>query len=143
MKYMIKLQYIILTVIFAISCIPKNTEFQNGDIIFQTSTSGQNKAIQIATGSKYSHMGIIYKQGDNFFVYEAVQPVKLTPINDWIKRGEYEHFVVTRIKDSENLLTLETLTKMKQIGEKYNGKDYDLYFEWSDSKIYCSEVSIR
>lgn len=36
-------------------------EIQNGDIIFQTSTSGQSKAIQIATGSKYSHMGIIYK----------------------------------------------------------------------------------
>jgi len=38
------------------------------------------------------------------------------------------------------LLTPETLTKMKQIGEKYAGKDYDLYFEWSDSKIYCSEL---
>lgn len=85
-------------------------------------------------------MGIIYKQGNDFFVYEAVQPVKLTPLNDWINRGENRHYVVKRIKDSENLLTPETLTKMKQIGEKYNGKDYDLYFEWSDSKIYCSEL---
>lgn len=115
-------------------------EIQNGDIIFQTSTSGQSKAIQIATGSKYSHMGIIYKEGKDFFVYEAVQPVKLTPLNDWINRGENGHFVVKRIKDSENLLTSETLTKMKQIGEKYTGKDYDLYFEWSDSRIYCSEL---
>lgn len=115
-------------------------EIQNGDIIFQTSTSGQSKAIQIATGSKYSHMGIIYKQGDDFFVFEAVQPVKLTPLNDWIKRGENEQYVIKRIKDSERLLTPETLTKMKRIGEKYTGKDYDLYFEWSDSKIYCSEL---
>lgn len=29
---------------------------------------------------------------------------------------------------------------MKKIGEKYSGKDYDLYFEWSDSRIYCSEL---
>jgi uncharacterized protein YycO len=115
-------------------------EIQNGDIIFQTSTSGQSKAIQIATGSKYSHMGIIYKQENDFFVYEAVQPVKLTPLKDWIKRGENWHFVIKRIKNSENLLTQETLTKMKQIGEKYAGKDYDLYFEWSDSRIYCSEL---
>jgi len=115
-------------------------EIQNGDIIFQTSTSGQSRAIQIATGSKYSHMGIIYKQGDDFFVYEAVQPVKLTPLNDWIKSGENEQYVIKRIQDSERLLTSETLTKMKQIGEKYTGKDYDLYFEWSDSKIYCSEL---
>jgi len=125
-----------------ISCHSKteSTELQNGDIIFQTSKSGQSKAIQIATGSKYSHMGIVYKQGNDFFVYEAVQPVKLTPLNEWISRGENGHYVVKRIKDSENLLTSETLTKMKQIGEKYTGKDYDLYFEWSDSRIYCSEL---
>jgi uncharacterized protein YycO len=115
-------------------------EIQNGDIIFQTSTSDQSKAIQIATGSQYSHMGIIYKQENDFFVYEAVQPVKMTALNDWIKRGENGHFVVKRIKNSDGLLTPETLTKMKQIGEKFNGKDYDLYFEWSDSKIYCSEL---
>ena len=85
-------------------------------------------------------MGIIYKQGNDYFVYEAIQPVKLTPLNDWINRGENGHYVVKRIKNSENLLTPETLTKMKQIGEKYAGKDYDLYFEWSDSRIYCSEL---
>lgn len=85
-------------------------------------------------------MGIIYKQGDDFFVYEAVQPVKLTPLNEWINRGENGHYVVKRIKNSDKLLTPETLAKMKQIGEKYSGKDYDLYFEWTDSRIYCSEL---
>lgn len=115
-------------------------EIQNGDIIFQTSTSGQSKAIQIATGSKYSHMGIIYRQGDDYFVYEAVQSVRLTPLHDWINREGNGHFVVKRIKNSDSLLTPETLTKMKQIGEKFNGKEYDLYFEWSDSRIYCSEL---
>jgi uncharacterized protein YycO len=29
---------------------------------------------------------------------------------------------------------------MKQVGEKFKGKNYDLYFEWSDDKIYCSEL---
>lgn len=134
--------YIILSIIILVSCNSKNefTEFQNGDIIFQTSKSRQSKAIQIATDSKYSHMGIIYKKGTNFFVFEAVQPVKLTPLNEWIKRGKEGHYVVKRIKNSENLLTALTLSKMKHIGEKYAGKDYDLYFEWSDSRIYCSEL---
>jgi len=137
-----KTYYILFSLIILISCHSKteSTELQNGDIIFQTSKSGQSKAIQIATGSKYSHMGIIYKQENDFFVYEAVQPVKLTPLKDWIKRGENGHYVVKRIKNSQNLLTPETLVKMKQIGEKYTGKDYDLYFEWSDSRIYCSEL---
>ena len=32
------------------------------------------------------------------------------------------------------------MTKMKQIGEQFKGKPYDIYFEWSDDKIYCSEL---
>jgi hypothetical protein len=26
------------------------------------------------------------------------------------------------------------------MGERFKGKDYDIYFEWSDDKIYCSEL---
>ena len=85
-------------------------------------------------------MGIVYKQEDNFFVYEAVQPVKLTLLNNWIKRGENSLYVVKRIKNSKDQLTNENLAKMRQVGEKYISKDYDLYFEWSDSRIYCSEL---
>ena len=29
---------------------------------------------------------------------------------------------------------------MKKYGHSFLNKDYDLYFEWSDSKIYCSEL---
>jgi Permuted papain-like amidase enzyme, YaeF/YiiX, C92 family len=114
--------------------------FQNGDIIFQTSKSSQSKAIQLATNSKYSHMGLIYETDGNFFVYEAVQPVKLTKLDDWIKRGENLHYVVKRLKDSEKILTSENLKKMKDFGDKFKGKNYDIYFEWSDDKIYCSEL---
>lgn len=132
----------ILCLLIIIACKETESvkEFQNGDIIFQTSTSSQSKAIQLATKSKYSHMGIIYKQNGKYYVYEAVQPVKLTPLDSWIKRGEDEHFVVKRLKEAEKLLTQKNLQKMKQIGEKYKDKSYDLYFEWSDSRIYCSEL---
>ncbi len=37
-------------------------------------------------------------------------------------------------------MTTETLQKIKQEGEKFKGKNYDLTFEWSDDKIYCSEL---
>ncbi len=115
-------------------------EIQDGDIIFQISKSSQSKAIQLATNSKYSHMGIIYKKADSFFVYEAVQPVKMTPIKKWINRGVDKHYVIKRLKNAENVLTDETLNKMKSYGENFIGKSYDLYFEWSDDKIYCSEL---
>lgn len=116
------------------------SEVQNGDIIFQTSMSRQSKAIQLATNSKYSHMGIIYKIDGKLFVYEAIQPVKLTLLKEWRNRGKDEHFVIKRLKNSDEILTQSTLAKMRQVGEKYNGKNYDQYFEWTDDKIYCSEL---
>jgi uncharacterized protein YycO len=139
-----KLHYIILSLILLTSCQNKagnnNNDFENGDIIFQTSKSSQSKAIQIATKSKYSHMGIIYRKDNELYVFEAVQPVKLTPLNDWIERGENSHYVVKRLKDSKEILTSEKLSEMKTIGDRFIGKNYDLYFEWSDKRIYCSEL---
>lgn len=115
-------------------------KIQNGDIIFQTSTSSQSKAIQLATHSKYSHVGILYESEGQFLVFEAVQPVKLTPLNDWIERGENRHYVIKRLKNADEVLTPEVVSRMKTAGEKFKGKPYDLYFEWSDDKIYCSEL---
>lgn len=113
---------------------------KSGDIIFQISQSNQSKAIQLATRSPYSHVGIIYKDKQQYLVYEAVQPVKLTPLADWVHRGERAHFVIKRLKNDDQVLTSKTLQKMKQVGERYMGKDYDFYFEWSDDKVYCSEL---
>jgi hypothetical protein len=70
------------------ACSPgSGYEPRNGDIVFQTSRSPQSLAIQLATKSPYSHMGIVYVQGGAPFVFEAVQPVKLTPLRSWIERG--------------------------------------------------------
>ena len=121
------------------SAIDRFSNFQNGDIIFQISKSSQSLAIQQASHSKYSHMGIIYEENGHYYVYEAVQPVKLTKLNEWIKRGENSHYVVKRLKDI-SLLTPTNLAKMKTVGETYRGKKYDIHFEWSDEKIYCSEL---
>jgi len=113
---------------------------KNGDIIFQTSTSSQSNAIQAATNSKYSHVGIVYIEDNQYFVYEASSTVKLTELNEWIKNGLDRKYVVKRIKNSENILTTDALRRMKKIGEIFKGKSYDKYFEWSDEKIYCSEL---
>ncbi|VTR45020.1 Orthopoxvirus protein of uncharacterised function (DUF830) [Serratia fonticola] len=44
---------------------------QDGDIIFHTSRSAQSLAIQQATGSRYSHMGIIVLRDGKPYVFEA------------------------------------------------------------------------
>jgi len=115
-------------------------EIKDGDLIFQTSLSSQSKAIQLATKSKYSHCGIIYKENGQYFVFEAAQIVKSTPLDKWIARGKNGHYVIKRLKNADKVLTIETLEKMKLESEKFRGKNYDLTFEWSDEKIYCSEL---
>jgi permuted papain-like amidase YaeF/Yiix C92 family enzyme len=131
-----------IAVFFALlGCTPSGGyEPRDGDIVFHTSRSSQSLAIQLATKSPYSHMGIVYLRDDEPFVFEAVQPVKLTPLDDWIERGERERFVVKRLRDSETRLTAQALRSMRAVGEQLAGKDYDPYFEWSDDRMYCSEL---
>ncbi len=127
--------------LFSTSFTSKSSEsFQNGDIIFQTSQSKQCTAVQIATRSIYSHCGIIYIEKNKVFVYEAVGPVKMTPFNEWIQHGKDSKYVVKRLKNASTELTPTIFAKVKASGEKYKGKSYDLYFGWSDEKIYCSEL---
>ena len=118
----------------------KDVTFQNGDIIFQTSQSKQCEAVKIATNSKFSHCGIIYIENGKTYVYEAVQPVKMTLLDDWISHGKDSKYVVKRLKNADKILTTKVIQKMKSYGKLMNNKDYDLYFEWSDDKIYCSEL---
>jgi len=72
---------------------------QDGDIIFQTSRSSQSLAIQRATHSPYSHMGLVLYRDGRAFVLEAVATVRYTPLAEWIDRGVGRHFVVRRLRD--------------------------------------------
>lgn len=123
-----------------VSTLIDKNEIKDGDLIFQVSLSSQSKAIQLATHSQYSHCGIIYKNNGQYTVFEAIQPVMTTPLDKWIARGEKGHYVIKRLKNAEKVLTPTTISKMKQIGNHFKGKNYDLTFEWSDDKIYCSEL---
>jgi len=142
--YILLLACVLTGTYFIVSaCSKKNqqsTELRDGDIIFQTSQSKQCEAVRIATNSKFSHCGIIYEIEGKKYVYEAVQPVRITPLEDWITHGEDNAVVVKRLKNASEVLTPATLQKMKAYGKQFNNRDYDLYFEWSDKKIYCSEL---
>lgn len=111
-----------------------------GDLIFQKSFSSQSLAVERATNSIYSHCGIIFKEDSTYFVLEAVQPVSICELSEWISRGKEKHFVIKRHVLADSLLTLNKINEMKKIGSSFLGKNYDLTFEWSDSKIYCSEL---
>lgn len=115
--------------------------FQNGDVIFQSLKSGQSDAIQIATKSKYSHCGIVFWEGDDCYVYEAFKKVKSTPIDKFLERSRGGHYAVRRLKNAEDIFSEEQVKIF--IGNYYDhfsGKPYDVQYEASDEKIYCSEL---
>ncbi len=113
---------------------------QTGDILFQTSQSEQSRAIQIATKSPYSHVGVVFIRDDKPYVLEAVEPVQFTPMNIWIKKGARSSYVAKRLVNSDSILTKETLAKLLAVGKSYLGKHYDDQYQWSDSSMYCSEL---
>jgi hypothetical protein len=110
---------------------------RDGDIIFHSSRSGQSAAIERATGSPYSHMGVILHRGGKPFVYEAIATVRYTPLARWTVRGDGGKYVVKRLKAG---LTAAQAKKLRESAVAFADKPYDLYFEWSNDRIYCSEL---
>jgi len=111
--------------------------WRDGDIIFHTSRSGQSLAIQRATHSPFSHVGIIFIRDGKPYVFEAIATVRYTPLAQWTARGTEARFAVKRLKRG---LTKAQAVKLRRSAQEFAGKPYDLYFEWSDGGIYCSEL---
>ncbi|MDR1889121.1 MAG: YiiX family permuted papain-like enzyme [Zoogloeaceae bacterium] len=133
---------IFIAAVLAAACTSggASTPLQDGDLIFQISRSSQSQAIQLATKSKYSHVGILFAQGGKWYVHEAARFVEVTPLQEWIARGEAGHYVVKRLKNAGTVLTPEVLARMQAESRRFAGKAYDLAFGWSDEKFYCSEL---
>ncbi len=133
---------LVLSGAIAISCArpPQASDLADGDIIFQDSESEQSHAIERATGSRYSHMGMIVFRDKVPFVYEASATVRYTPLTTWIARGRDEHYVVKRLRPEVARITPEALAKARPLLKRFDGREYDLAFGWSDERLYCSEL---
>ncbi len=110
-----------------------------GDVVFQTSASRQSLAIQAATHSALTHVGMIAHADGHLVVYEAEGTVHTTPLDAWIARAPTT-FVARRLKDASRLFTPEATTKLVAVSKRHMGKPYDSAFDWSDDKMYCSEL---
>ncbi len=114
--------------------------FHDGDIIFQTSQSGQSLAVSYATHSKYTHCGLLFNDAGDWYVYEAIGPVKKTKFKNWIAMGDSNYYVVRRLANSDSIMTEATTKKMRTSVDSRMGIGYDFYFGWNDDLIYCSEL---
>lgn len=126
---------------FKVGEVPKT--LKDGDIVFHDSGSGQSRAIKILTKSRYSHVGI-YLGG---FVYEAHDGVEKTPIAEWSDRPRHAQPPITtpwkalRLKDHPDGLSSAEAGILKGLfTDKVMAIKYDKLFQWSDTKLYCSEL---
>jgi len=138
MSYRFLLTLLLFTIFTG--CLKKQAtilpDFETGDVIFHTSHTAQSQYIQLATASKYSHMGIIEQLPQGVYVIEAVGPVQETPIQEWINRGDGSKFTVIRLKPEYRHAIPGAIKEAK----KYLGLPYDWKFDWGDDEIYCSEL---
>lgn len=107
---------------------PQN--FKEGDIVFQMSKSKQSPLVQYATLSPWSHCGIVIEKGDKLYVLEASNVVKLTPLDEWKKKG--------RLGIIKSKRVCKEPVKIRY--KKYLGIPYDLQFKFNNGKYYCSEL---
>jgi hypothetical protein len=134
--------WLLLLVVAAAAC-PRSglPPVQEGDIVFQTSETAQSLAVQKATHSRYSHMGLVTFRDGNPYVFEAVSTVRATPLAEWIAHGEGGHYVVKRLVDAHRVLDTASLVELDKEMRHFEGKGpYDGTFEWSDARMYCSEL---
>lgn len=120
--------------------LPPESSLREGDIIFQSSSAfDEAKAIQIVSKSPLTHCGVLFKENDEWYVYEAVQPIAKTKLKDFAKTENGETYLVRRLAD-DTPLSADALKKMRDYLDKQIGKDYDHKFGWGNDKLYCSEL---
>jgi len=126
----------IVYLFFCCQAFAEEPVFESGDLIFQTSGSNQSYAIMWASKSLFSHVGVIEREGDKFYVLEAIGKVSRTPIKKWIKRGRLGRYAVYRL----DKLTAANRAAVVNAAKAYLGRPYDLYFHSGNREIYCSEL---
>lgn len=127
---------LMLTVLFiSFNFKQEKKSYRDGDIIFQTTDGQTGKAIQLATHSEFNHCGVLFFENKEWVVFEAIQPVRKTSLSDFNSRGKG---VIKRIENK--VFSKEDIQKLKTLFKKYENKDYDDAFNWSDERIYCSEL---
>lgn len=111
---------------------------QEGDFVFQSvPKSDLTEAIEGATQSRYSHVGLVLRKNNAWYVREAIGPVSDTPLEEWAGRGRYaQAFDAFRLREQFR----QYIPELIGASATFLGRPYDFKYDLDDEKIYCSEL---
>ncbi len=113
---------------------------RDGDLVFHESRSAQSEAVRLATGSRYTHVGIVFLRRGRPFVLEAAARVRSIPFDRFRARGAGGEVLAMRLRDADVRLDRAKVARMRRVADGFMGRPYDARFEWSDARLYCSEL---
>lgn len=112
-------------------------ELQEGDIIFTSIPHYLYQAIEIGTRSPTSHVGIIFKENNQWVVAESKIPFsKISPLDEFIERSKAHWFSIKRVG---NGLSTAQINSLKVAAKAKLGIRYDLSFNYHNKGIFCSK----
>ena len=131
---------LIVSSLFPILFVAGAYEPRVGDLYFQSlPRNALVNAIEGASESPYSHCGILVSKGGEWFVLEAIGPVKETPLAKWINQARDKSYDVFRLEEKHAKQIPEFIVAAR----KYMGRPYDIRYRMDDEKIYCSELIFK
>lgn len=110
---------------------------KTGDIVFQKTTTSASDAIMLASGTEYTHVGIVeIDKAGRPVVIEAVGPVQTVPLEKWIDKGVGSRVTIKRVKGLGEAQARQATANAR----RYLGRPYDHFFYETRDQIYCSEL---
>jgi len=110
---------------------------ESGDLIFETTLTNQTPAIMLATGSIYTHVGIVHKQIDgSITIIHASRHVIESPLSEFLSFGWGEKVTIRRYES----LSQTQRDAIVQRAEQYIGRPYNYVFYMKSDSVYCSEL---
>ncbi len=108
-----------------------------GDIVFQNTSGSAREAIMLASGTQYTHVGLVdIDASGRAVVIEAAGPVRTVPLDRWIKNGSGKKVTVKRLKNLSEEHAKEAVAQARS----YLGRPYDHFYYETRDQIYCSEL---
>ena len=112
---------------------------KSGDIVFIATPSPLYRRVARATGSKASHVGIVFADAQAGWVVaeSAVPRSRYRPLEQFLGRSDDDWFVVRRLKQE---LTPDQVTALRAACDQRMGRWYHLGFKHESVRTYSKFV---